>query len=159
MSLGSHAKPDASKWVVLAPPLPHRHCRVHRNGQHLRLCQLHAPGTGLSKGESPGKSTSHHLANQPPSAAVTNDHKLSGLKLHKWVPHGSIGQRSEVGPSNLRSMCPPGLSSSGGFRGQSLSSPFPGPRGHSHSLAPGPVSFGAATLHLCEHPFIDTSPF
>lgn len=111
MSLGSHAKPDASKWVVLAPPLPHRHCRVHRNGQHLRLCQLHAPGTGLSKGESPGKSTSHHLANQPPSAAVTNDHKLSGLKLHKWVPRGSIGQRSEVGPSNLRSMCPPGLSS------------------------------------------------
>ena len=62
-SLVSQARPDASKWVVLAPPLPRRHCRVHRNGQHLRLCQLHAPGTGLSKGESPSKSTLQHCCN------------------------------------------------------------------------------------------------
>lgn len=100
-----------------------------------------------------------HLANQPSSTAVTDDHKLSGLKPHKWVPCGSVGQKSEVDPSNLRSRCPQDCLPSGGFRGQSLSSPFPGPGSHSRSLAPGPFSsFEPPTLHLCEHPSIDTSP-
>ena len=98
-----------------------------------------------------------HLANQPSSAAVTNDHKLIGLKPHKWVPRGSIGQKSEVDPSNLRSRCPQDCLPSGGFGGRSLSSPFPGPSNHSHwLLAPSPP-LGHPHC-VCEHPSIDTSP-
>lgn len=64
--------PMASKWVESDPPLSRRHCRVHRDGQHLCLCQLHAARTGLSEGESPGELVSE--------VAVTRDYKPSGLK-------------------------------------------------------------------------------
>lgn len=90
--------------------------------------------------------------------AGANFLKLSGLKLHAFIC-SSEDPKTETGFLGLKSRCPQDCLPSGGFRGQSLSSPFPGPGSHSRSLAPGPFSsFEPPTLHLCEHPSIDTSP-
>lgn len=62
---------------------PHRHCCVHRDGQHLRLCQLHPPGAGVLEGESP-------------SAAREID----------FLCHSSANSRSDKGLSRPRSQWP-----------------------------------------------------
>lgn len=78
---------------------------------------------------------------------------VNGLSC-RWV-----NQKSEVGLSRLRSWCQPKRVSSGGFRGEPVSSPFPGSRGHPRSLAPGIVLLLEPTpLHLCDHPSMVTSP-
>lgn len=55
-SSGSQARLEAEWAEASVSPMsiccPHRHCCVHRDGQHLRLCQLHPPGAGVLEGES-----------------------------------------------------------------------------------------------------------
>lgn len=41
-----------SQHVPMSTCCPHRHCCLHRDGQHLRLRKLHPAGAGVLEGES-----------------------------------------------------------------------------------------------------------
>lgn len=73
-----------------------------------------------------------------PIAAIINFHKISGLKQPKFIVLFSVGQKSDVALTGLKSVCSQFLS--GNFRENSLPLPFPGSRDHSSSLAHGPLS-------------------
>ena len=73
-----------------------------------------------------------------PIAAIINFHKISGLKQPKFIILFSVGQKSDVALTGLKSVCSQFLS--GNFRENSLPLPFPGSRDHSSSLAHGPSS-------------------